>query len=128
SGNVIGGSLAASEPSRFGNTMGNIWNGPGVLVHGDDSTANTIRGNSMFDAARVGIRLETAFDEDYMSDDRRWDRTPTPNDAGDIDEGPNDLMNYPRGLELRTEHGGLHISGFLDTIDPSDCTIDVYAF
>ena len=73
SGATIGGTAAGE-----GNVIAHNGNA-GVAVLG--STGNAIRGNSIFANGTIGIDLAT----DGV----------TPNDAGDVDGGPNGRQNYP---------------------------------
>ncbi|MCK4642480.1 S-layer family protein [bacterium] len=73
--NTIGGTIAG---------MANIiaYNGQdGVWVHGDNNDYNRISGNSIFSNAGLGIDLAA----DGVN----------PNDAGDVDTGPNENLNFP---------------------------------
>lgn len=79
--------IGRGEPAVFratllpeGNTIAYL--GTAVHVQGDDAIRNLIRGNAMYGNAIAGI--------DLGEDGGR-----TANDAGDADEGPNNLQNYP---------------------------------
>lgn len=68
----------------------------------DPGNGNSILGNSIFSNELLGIDL--------------WgDDDVTLNDAGDTDEGPNQLQNFPR-LDALTHDGGMsHLSGALES-------------
>src|SRR5215207_6584158 len=75
SDNLVGGTLPETA-----NTI--AFNGGGVMVLRDDSTGNGILRNSMFSNDHAGIDL--------------GGDSPTYNDPGDGDDGPNYLQNKPR--------------------------------
>jgi len=62
------------------------FNDVGVRVDGDDADGNTITRNSIYSNIVLGIDLH---DEDDL-----WPGV-TPNDLGDTDAGPNELLNFP---------------------------------
>ncbi len=73
SNNTIGG-VGAGE----GNTLANAGWGVALI---STNTGNTVRGNTIYNQSQQGID----FDQDGV----------TPNDAGDSDDGPNSLQNFP---------------------------------
>ena len=77
-GNILGGSEAGA-----GNTIA-FNGGNGVTVIGL-STRRAISGNSIFSNGGIGIDLTLNLPPDG----------PTPNDPGDLDQGPNNLQNFP---------------------------------
>ncbi|MGI9601211.1 MAG: beta strand repeat-containing protein, partial [Acidimicrobiales bacterium] len=84
-GNMIGGLTATA-----GNTIAhNTWMGVQV---GPGAGANSILGNSIHTNGGIGIGLD-------------YDGV-TPNDSGDGDSGPHDLLNFP-AMSTATESGGL---------------------
>ena len=72
--NLIGGTLAGQSNIIAFNTKG-------IVLSGDSGTSNSILGNFIFSNASLGIDL--------------GDDNVTANDVGDIDAGPNDLLNHP---------------------------------
>ena len=88
------------------------FNGQGVLVE-QGATDNTISQNSIFSNGGVGIDLAN----DGV----------TPNDAGDIDTGPNNLMNFPVLTSALTTPGQLVVRGTIDTPNPETVTIELFA-
>jgi hypothetical protein len=108
SNNTIGG-VGAGQGNVIANS-GTL--GDGVRV--DSGTGNTIRGNSIFNNAGLGIDLSpNGF---------------TANDGyPDSDSGPNNLENFP--LITSATYNGVttSIGGSLDNTDGTTHTIDVYA-
>jgi len=51
----------------------------------------------------------------------------TRNDSGDLDSGPNNLMNYPVLESARATPGRLVVKGTIDTLDPRSVTIELFA-
>jgi hypothetical protein len=51
----------------------------------------------------------------------------TPNDLGDGDTGPNNLMNYPVLTDAKVTQGKLKIKGTIDTQNPETVTIEFFA-
>src|SRR6185436_3399015 len=84
----------------------------GVLV--DSGKGNSIRLNSIFDNAELGIDLGAAG--------------VTPNDIDDTDTGANDLMNFPACVKARfdAETDTTSIRGVLRTTNPDLATVDIY--
>jgi hypothetical protein len=83
----------------------------------------TIVGNSMFGNARLGITLGGNCGDASAS--------PTPNDPGDADTGPNGVQNFP--IVQAVNHlgpqlsGSTEIVGKLDSTPSTDFTLDFYA-
>jgi len=92
--NAVGGNTAASA-----NVI--AFNGhDGVTIYNPGSTANSILRNSIFSNAEFGIDL---------GDGR------TTNDAGDTDDGPNNLQNFPRITPAETLGDTTTIKGQLNS-------------
>jgi hypothetical protein len=94
SNNLVGGTLPESS-----NTI--AFNGGGVAILHDDSTGNSILRNSMFSNDHAGIDL--------------GGDSPTPNDPGDADDGPNNLQNKPRIGLAENSGGETTVQGVLDS-------------
>jgi hypothetical protein len=87
----------------------------GVIVEGA-ATGNRISGNSIHDNDQqggLGIDL--------------GDDGPTANDPGDVDTGPNMLMNKPVISSAVAGTSGTTVLGTIDTLDPLTTTIEVFA-
>ncbi len=93
--NVIGG-IAPGEANVIAFNSGS-----GVNV--GFSAGNTVRGNTIFANAGLGI--------DLLPEDAS--HGPTPNDAGDADTGGNDLQNFPVLLAVTSAPGQTRIQGKL---------------
>ena len=105
---TIGG-LAAGA----GNIIANN-NGAGVLVI--SGINNSIRGNSFFNNARLGIDLAGGAEDANGV---------TANDAKDLDTGPNNLQDSP--VLTSAFIGGTSVGGTLNSNVGATFTIDVYA-
>jgi trimeric autotransporter adhesin len=92
---------------------GNViaFNDQGVVVH--SGYAHFIIGNSIHSQA-IGLGIDLA------------PLGVTPNDVGDLDVGPNLLINYPELSDAVTDGVGMIISGTIFT-DPQWLFIDVYS-
>ncbi|HBX50794.1 MAG: hypothetical protein A2275_05145 [Bacteroidetes bacterium RIFOXYA12_FULL_35_11] len=90
----------------------NLSNGVHVMTATDIN--NKISQNSIYANGTLGIELQPLG--------------VTQNDAGDIDNGPNMLMNFPVVLlcEYEQATGWLHVSGSLDTPSPETCLIELF--
>jgi hypothetical protein len=82
--------------------------------------SNEVRGNSIHSNTLLGVDL-------VPTGQSCGDGTVTPNDAGDGDTGPNNLMNFPVITSASYDAVNTTISGTLDTLDPANATVDVYA-
>jgi hypothetical protein len=78
SGTLVGGTTPGAG-NRIGFARTGLY--AGVRVQDDNSSGNTVRCNSIFSNAGLGLDLGV--------------NGVTPNDAGDADLGPNSLQNYP---------------------------------
>ena len=95
SDNLVGGTLPDTA-----NTI--AFNGGGVVVLREDSTGNGILRNSMFSNDHSGIDL--------------GGDSPTPNDPGDADDGPNNLQNKPRLGLAENSATETTVQGALDSL------------
>ncbi len=94
-----------------GNTLARN-RGPGISVTGGGYN-NSIRTNSIFEDADLGIDLEPAG--------------VTPNDLGDPDVGANDLQNFPVITALIPLGPNIQVSGTLNTEPSRSYLLDFYA-
>jgi CSLREA domain-containing protein len=102
-GNLVGG-LSAGD----GNL---IRNSGGAGIHIFAGVDNALLGNSTAGNTGLGIELEP----DGV----------TPNDAGDVDAGPNDLQNFPI-LAAAVADGDTTVAGTLSTTPNTDFRIEVF--
>lgn len=105
-GVLIGG----TEPDARNVISGNTGNG--VMVAGDLSTGNTIRGNSIY--ANGGLGIDLGGDG------------VTRNDLRDLDAGPNDLQNMPV-IGLAVTGPTTRVAGVLHSTPTASFTLDFYA-
>ncbi|MFO0942825.1 MAG: hypothetical protein U0930_18975 [Pirellulales bacterium] len=113
-GNSIGG-VGAGE----GNLIFNI--GAGVLVSGNDTVSNSIRGNRIRNNGGLGIDLAPVILNGVGV---------TANDAdvdNDVDVGPNGYQNFPSIASALVSGGGTLITGDLQTTPNTTLLIDVYS-
>ncbi len=104
-------------------SAGNViaFNGPteeigvnGIELIGDaDTTNNSIRGNSIYSNGRLGIDLNPSG--------------VTPNDAGDVDAGPNNRQNFPLITSVVSTAGQTTIAGTLNSTPNTTFILDFYA-
>jgi hypothetical protein len=85
----------------------------GVHITFDVSTGNLITTNAIYDNANTSINL--------------GDDEVTPNDSGDLDTGPNNLLNFPVLEEATLTPGGTLVKGFIDTPDPKTVRVEYYS-
>jgi hypothetical protein len=85
-----------------------VANWPGYL-----STGNAILQNSIFGNRGLGIDLG-------------YDGV-TENDSGDVDTGPNNLMNFPVLTSAKATPGKLIVKGTIDTQNPREVVLEFFA-
>jgi uncharacterized repeat protein (TIGR01451 family)/CSLREA domain-containing protein len=107
SDNVIGGSADGAANHIAHNGAG------GVVVLGS-SVRTSIRRNRIHTNTGLGIDLGN----DGV----------TANDAGDADAGPNDLINFPEGINARHDAGSNQtiIRGHVDAPDPTAVSVELF--
>jgi hypothetical protein len=105
--NTIGGAGA-------GNTIA-FNSDRGVTILGSNGTSNAILGNSIFSNGSLGIDLNN----DGV----------TPNDAGDSDNGPNNLQNYPvlSSATYNASANATVVQGSLNSIPGATFTIELFS-
>jgi len=117
SDNRVGYEFATPDPTCSDGKCNRIVHNAlaGVSVTGADSADNRIRGNGIHGNGGLGIDLGP--------------RGVTPNDAGDGDDGPNHLQNFPVGITSYVDplSGRRTISGQVDSPAPLDLSVDVFA-
>src|SRR5438132_550397 len=114
----------ASNGSMIGGTAfgaGNIiaFNGTHGVVIASGNTQWPILRNSIFSNVGLGITLGGRPDD--------LSATPTPNDAGDGDTGPNNLQNYPVIESVSSSGGMTTISGKLNSAANTTYRIEFFA-
>jgi CSLREA domain-containing protein len=107
-GNVIGGISPAGNAG--GNTIA-FNTGDGVFIPSSD--LNAVWGNAIFSNTELGIDLGS--------------NGVSPNDAGDVDVGGNDLQNFPELTSAISHVGGLTISGNLGSDPNSDFDLQFFS-
>ena len=86
----------------------------GIELIGDsETTNNSIRGNSIYSNGRLGIDLNPSG--------------VTPNDAGDVDGGPNNRQNFPLITSVVSAAGQTTIAGTLNSTPNTTFILDFYA-
>ena len=113
---TIGGT-GAGEPNVIAYNGTNPSNGHGVRIEGN-TTGNSVRANSIHDNVGLGISFGGG--------------TPTPNDPGDADTGPNGLQNYPVLSTLtptvpETPEAGVRIQGVLHSTPSTIYDLDFFS-
>jgi hypothetical protein len=93
----------------------NTGNGVEVLGGATGGTQNSILSNRIFANGGLGIKLGNP------------PNTPTPNDAGDADTGPNTLQNFPVITAASIAGGLLSVSGTLNSTASDDFNVDVFS-
>ncbi len=112
SSNIIGGTEAGAANKIAFN------NGPGILIN--SGTSNSIRGNSIFSNAGLGIDLgPPVFPQ--------TENGVTPNDPNDLDTGANTLQNFPVLTSVTTGGGNTTIQGSLNSTPNQTFQIDFYS-
>ncbi len=104
---IIGGSATMGNEIAFNN-------GAGISIISGNDISHEITYNSIYKNAGLGIDL--------------FPFGPNINDNGDMDNGPNHMMNYPiiDTLFNALEAGKIVIKGRLDTQNPELCMIHLY--
>jgi hypothetical protein len=112
SGIYINGEATIAENKIFLNHFG------GILLGDEALPGNThvrMTKNSIYDNDHIGIDIGPP----------PWGVLP--NDPGDADDGPNNLMNYPVLESAKATAGKLIVKGYLDTPNPKTVTIEFFA-
>ena len=122
-GNGISINTAVNTTIRANLIAGNNYNGvfvsndlpwnPGV----DLAIGNLITQNEIYDNGELGINLRAFGIPGWV----------TPNDPGDIDIGPNNLMNFPVLASAMATPGQLIVKGTIDTPNLMNVTLEFFA-
>lgn len=94
--NATGATVGGIAPNRI------AYNDNGIVVE-TSATGNDVTGNDFFANDNLGIDLSATNNPDGV----------TPNDAGDVDTGGNDLQNFPSNATATRVSGGIHLTGTL---------------
>lgn len=106
-------STSGQGPANDNRVENNVIAGNGsVGVAIFDGVRNSISRNRIFSNGDLGIRLNPGL---------------TPNDPGDFDTGPNELMNFPVLEGAHATLGQLILKGTIDTQNPRDVVIEFFA-
>jgi len=84
----------------------------------DLAVGNLITQNAIYDNGELGINLVR------LPVDPGW---VTPNDPGDGDTGPNNLMNFPELTSARATPGKLIVQALIDTQNPRQVRVEFFA-
>ena len=109
--NIIGG-IATGASNRI-----SFNGGPGIIV--ESGSSNSIRGNSIFSNAGLGIDLTSIAGSNPDG--------VTANDVADTDVGANDLQNFPLLTSVISSGGGTSIQGTLNSTPNTTFQIDFYS-
>lgn len=104
------------------NTIGSVGQGnkivyndsSGIVIMDNTSLNNKISANSIYENDYLGIDILSAG--------------VNANDAGDVDNGPNEMMNFPviTATGYYSTSGNTLVAGTLDTQNPQNSTIEVF--
>lgn len=96
-----------------GNTIANN-DSAGIVIMDNTTLYNKISANSIYDNGFLGIDIFPAGINQ--------------NDAGDVDNGPNDQMNYPviTASGINTGSGQGYLTGYLDCQFPQSSTVEIF--
>ena len=90
----------------------------GVAIGGNTTR---VSGNSIFSNGELGINLAPdLYTQSYPN-------TVTPNDAGDLDTGPNNLQNFPVITSSTDNGSSTTVRGTINTQTPQQITIEVFS-
>ncbi|MCF7975826.1 MAG: right-handed parallel beta-helix repeat-containing protein [Phycisphaerae bacterium] len=92
----------------------------GIVITNDFlllSIGNRVTANSIFSNGEIGINLYDRYSHDWV----------TENDPGDIDTGPNRLMNFPVLTSAMATPGRLIVKGTIDTHNPKQAMLEFFA-
>jgi len=119
--NVSATSTIGIIGDQTGGNAGNViaFNGSNGIAIASGNTGWVIAGNSIHDNKNLGITLGGRCDD--------LTATPTPNDSGDGDTGPNKLQNYPVLDAPAVSAGSVTLSGSLNSAPAATYHIEFFA-
>jgi parallel beta-helix repeat protein len=111
--------VSVAENAHYNHVKDNIiaFNSRTGVAVTQTAAENTISQNSIFSNEELGIDLGVPYHGDGV----------TPNDPGDTDTGPNNLMNFPVFKFALAAPGQLVVQGSIDTPKPETVTIEFFA-
>ena len=127
---LVGGSLASE-----GNLI--VDNGWGGIAIGGVAERIRVIGNTIYENHGFGVLIDSPglgntiqcnriFLNEALGIDLSGDGV-TLNDTGDIDSGPNNLMNFPVLISAKAAPGKLIVHGTVDTPNPKTVVIEFFA-
>jgi len=122
--NTVGGTAPGAANRIAFNGVGSA-SGGGVIIDGSTSITNSVRGNSIFANTSNGTIANRGLGLDLSASG--GGNGPTPNDACDVDTGPNNLQNFPVVTSAITSGGSTTVQGTLESTAATTFTIDVYS-
>ena len=112
--NFTGVNISGAKGNQIGRGIIAFNTGSGVDVSGSTATGNAIQPTSIHSNGGLAIDLPPSG-------------FPNPNDAGDVDSGPNGLQNYPEIWAAHTVGGLTTVNGKLHTTAFTFVNISIYA-
>lgn len=119
-GVALWGGARSNQIGGVGTGAGNVIAGNssnGVLVMDTATTGNAVRRNAMSGNAGLGINLSGGTQNSAGV---------TSNDAGDVDAGPNALLNYPV-LSSAANSGTLVVQGTLSSVASTTYRVELFS-
>lgn len=130
-GNRIGTDINGNPSLGNGRFGVHISSGPGGPASNDNRLENNlIAGNASAGVAIfAGVRNSISRNRTFSNGDLGIRLNPglTPNDPGDSDTGPNELMNFPVLDSAHATPGRLVVKGSIDTQKPGTVMIEFFA-
>lgn len=111
--NQIGGTAAGAGNTIAHNGGSAFSVGAGIFLESTAGTGNRIRANLIFSNKSLGIAFGGS--------------APTPNDAGDVDTGSNNLQNFPIILSSAPGAGNTHVTGKFRSVPSTTFDVDFFA-
>lgn len=113
----VGGTITSARNIIAFNGSQCSVNDAGIVVSGDSAIRNAVLGNSIFSNGGLGIDLTIAFDGNCGV---------TANDNCDVDNGPNNLQNYPVITSVFSGGGTTTILGSLNSAPSTTFRVEFF--
>jgi hypothetical protein len=114
---TVGGTIpSARNIVAFNGSQCSV-NNAGIVVGGDSAIRNAVLGNLIFSNGGLGIDLTIAFDGNCGV---------TANDNCDVDNGPNNLQNYPVITSVFSGGGSTTILGSLNSAQSTTFRVEFF--